>query len=211
MKNLIIISSPGNNSGSFSYVKKIRKIQKEQFQDLEIIESKCKTQEDLVMVLNSYQGQVLILRPSTLILPHEFRSRNAEQYQVVDVIMSHMIHERKNTDKILLLGFGNVGKRVFEELSEMKYCVTVARSNTYMDDAFVNQFDMIINCSSGANVGWFYGSVVLDVAGNWVTSSRNESKLVDNVMVNTVHTPKAKVITVGEIGTLTTELMLGGE
>lgn len=208
MKRLIIVSSPENNQGSIGYLNKIRKIQKSEYPSIEIMETKCKTQEDLNTVLNMYDGKVLILRPSSLILPHEHIERNVENYQVVDAIMSYMTPSYKTTDKILLMGYGNVGKRVLERLVEDKWCTTVARSNVELTNEFVQNFDLIINCTNCREVGFYYSGAVIDVAGNWITSTHSKMEQLDGVVVQTKYIPQTNIISCGKIGTLTTRMML---
>jgi hypothetical protein len=206
----MIIKSPGNNAGSAQYASKIERLAKE-IDGLVVDVHEVHTQPELKELISTKEGKFILLTPSTLQVPYTYSLRSAEKFQVVDAAMTYMLPESKNVDKILLLGFGEVGKRLFEELNYNKYCVTVARSNHMLDTDFVNQFDLIINCTNEeSKVGYYYGGTVIDIAGNWKTSDHVDTETIDNLPVRVVRSPQPHIITVGTIGTLTTKLLLEG-
>ena len=208
MKRLMIIKSPGNNSGSDKYAKKIERLAAD-YDELVVDVHTVDTQVELKTLLSVKDGDFILLTPTSLHAPHTYSSRNAEKFQVVDAAMTYMLPEKKNVDKILLLGYGNVGKRLFEELIYNKYCVTVARSNNMLDTDFINKFSVVINCSNEeSKVSYYYGGTVLDLASNWKTTDNISMDTVNSIPVRVTRSPQPHIITAGTIGTLTTKLLL---
>ena len=208
MKKLMIIKSPGNNSGSSQYANKIKRLAAD-YDEVRVDVHTVDSQEELKELLSVKDGKFILLTPSNLHVPHTYSLRNAEKFQVVNAVMSFMLPETKNIDKILILGFGSVGKRLFEELSYNKYCVTVARSNHMLDTDFINKFTLIINCTNEESVvTHYYGGNVLDVSGNWKTAERIDKEIVNNIPVRILRTPQTNIITCGSIGSATTKILL---
>lgn len=210
MKKLLIIKSLGNDSGSRGYLNKIKKIAKSE-SDIEIEVVECSDQDSLNNLLASTDCKFLILRPSELFVLPTFHHRNIEDYQVVDATMKYIrAFSIKDKTKILLLGYGNVGKRLASMLHNEKYLALPVRSNHVLDDDFVNQFDIIVNCTNGdESIGYFYPYIVVDVAGNWSAENRTGVAEFNNIPVRATYHPSPDIVSCGKIGTLTTQLMLG--
>jgi len=208
-KKLLIITSPENDSGSLSYLKKIRKIRRESFSTkVDIMETKICSQDELEVVLGSFEGSVLILQPSTLKIPKEHKHRNVEDNQVVQSIIMTLDHSQRDVNHVLVLGVGQVGRPLVEALIDLRYQVTAARSNIYFSDEEINQFDTVINCTNCESIEYFYGGTVVDVSGGWVNKVVHSEEMAYGRIVSSQHTMNPTKFTRGQIGDITTTLML---
>jgi hypothetical protein len=208
-KNLIVVRSPQNNKGSFGYLNKIKKIKKEFYNDeINIIETKLKTQEDFECVLRQHDGKVLLLEPTNFEFPPLLQGRNIESNQVVDAIFSFIPTTTKEYSKILVMGYGKVGKELANRLITQKYCVSVIRSNNTFNDEDMSKFDIIVNCTSGELPGWFYNGTVLDVGGNWKSNKKYVPTNFYGNDITGVYECKPNIISCGSIGTATALMML---
>jgi hypothetical protein len=208
MKELILIKSPQNNKGSQGYANKINSLAT--FHEVIVIEMEISDQETLNNVLNTTCEKCLILDPSKLVFPEKHKHRNAEGGQVIDVILSFLEPCKKPETTILLMGYDSIGESLFHRLRSLRYNVMPISDNAKLTAEFVNHFDFIINCTSGEDVGYYYGGVVLDINGNWKTKDRISNDLTSEIPVKVIRRPSPKIITSGEIRTITAELMLGG-
>lgn len=200
--NLIIVKSELNDKNSESYLKKIKSIYEEYSDEINLIEIKnrVKSQKEFEKVLKEYRGSVLCLHPHEFEFPKKVYDRDIENGQVVNV-MRDIIHHIAKPQKILIVGKGNVGKDLYNAIDDTDKTVMHIgyRQLDFLDDDFLNQFDILVNCSRwDAKVHLHYKSLVLDCSGTFksrdiINESQNEN------VVHTI-TPKPTVFTRGEIG-----------
>jgi len=172
------------------------------------METRVTSQEDFAAVLKQYDGKVLLLQPTDLKFPPFEQHRNVERNQVVDAIFSFIPTTNKEFTKILVMGWGNVGKEVALRLITNKYSTSVIRSNNTFNDEDMSKFDIIINCTSGDLPGWFYNGTVLDVSGNWKSNKKYVPANLYGTEVQGVYKCKPNIISCGSVGTATTLMML---
>ncbi len=209
MKRLMIIKSPGNNEGSAQYARKIKRLAKEDG-NVEAKPYEVHTQLELKELLDKTEDKFVLLNPTTLEFPFDHHDRNADKGCVVDAVTTYMLPESKNTDKILLLGYGTIGEPVFHQLKSLKYNVFPIQSNAEFSPEFINEFDLIINCTDGREVGYYYSGVVLDVAGNWKTKTHVSTDLTGDIPVKVIREPQPQIISCANVGTVTVKLLLAG-
>jgi len=208
MKKLLLVKSPGNNKGSHGYANKIESLASKL--DVCIDPVFIETQEKLNELMDKTDSKCILLNPTNLIFPHEHRDRNVENNQVVTAIMSCLTQFKKNESVFLLMGYGTVGEPLFKYMKSLKYNVMPISSNANLTTEFVNQFDAIINCTDGKEVGYHYSGVVIDVSKNWKTKDKVSKDTTGDVPVEVIRRPHPHIISCGEIGDITTRLMLEG-
>jgi len=205
----MIIKSPGNNEGSAQYARKIKRLAKEN-DELVVDVHEVHTQSELKDLLDKTKCKFVLLNPTNLEFPFDHHNRNADKGCVVDAVTTYMLPESKNTDKILLLGYGTIGEPVFHRLKSLKYNVFPIQSNAEFSPEFINEFDLIINCTDGRDVGYYYSGVVLDVAGNWKTKTHISTDLTGDIPVKVIREPQPQIISCASVGTVTVRFLLEG-
>jgi len=207
---LIVVKSPQNDKNSESYLKRIKSCWKDYYDDeinLDIPDKPFETQEQLNNYLERNSGSVLLLHPTNLKLYGRDKTRNIENDQVVTAIISN-IPENFRCSKVLLYGSGNVNEALDDRLRyKGRIIATCAHQDRqYLDDEFLSHFNLIVNSTRyDAEVKMFYSNNVIDTAGNFKPLSK---KHWDDKNIEYTQEPHPQIVTRGEIGKLTADLML---
>ena len=210
---LTIITSPLNNKASRQYIAQIRRIATNEFSNIIINEKSCKTQSDLEYYLENTDCKILLIEPTNLKLHKNDQPRNAENNQVCDAVVN-MIENNLNhnmwinpySDKILVLGIGNVGRNIHNQLVDLGYCTCLTGNQHYFNVDFLRQFKMIVNCTKSTDtVELPFGEIIYDVACNFKLSS--DSNFINGVKYNCFPS-NTQVVSCGVIGKATTRYML---
>jgi len=211
---LTIITHQSNNASSSSYINRIEHTISKLKLPILLNLKECKTQSDLEYFLQFVDGKVLIMQPSPLKLHKNDQYRNAEKNQVCDVVVNDLLSKLSTsqyinpyTDKILIMGRGSVGRDILNKLAyENNYCVSITGSQPFISQEYLNQFKVLINCtSSGIKLPLAFSGLVYDVANNY------ETKTVRKIMGGIEYDVKpsnVEIISCGNIGKLTAEMML---
>lgn len=172
-KKLVIVKNSMNDKGSEAYLRQIRKQWRESFQeDINLI-TYCIDDQSVLedVMMENQDGKFLLLNPTNLYIPMHMQSRNAEKDQTAMYVVDS-IRRLYSTDfnKILVIGKGVVGKKIFEELCiKTGYMVAMCGSKPYLSEEFTGQFDVIVNAISYESGLELYVdcSTFFDVSGNY--------------------------------------------
>lgn len=170
-KVLTLITHDNNDKASHSYIKRIQRTIDNDKLPILLNKRHCKTQSDLEYFLENSDGKVLLLTPTNLKLHKNDQDRNAEQHQTAMYVVDEI---RKNYEnqltKILIVGKGVVGKKIFEELCiKSGYCCTMHGRDFKMYSDFSSQFDIVINAvSQDTKTELFVNcDCLFDISGNF--------------------------------------------
>jgi len=211
---LTIITHKSNNASSRSYIDRIEHTISRLKLPILLNLKECKTQSDLEYFLQFVDGKVLIMQPSPLKLHENDQYRNAEKNQVCDVVVNNILSRLSTSkyinpysDKILIMGRKSVGKGIHSRLAyDNDYCVSITGSQPFISQEYLNQFKVLVNCtSSDIKLPLAFSGLVFDVANNY--EIKTVKKFIDDIEYD-VKPANVEIVSCSKIGKMTAEMML---